>query len=469
MMPMTSRMSAVGNNQYLSLTKQTELLGVPCGRCYYRPIPESDLNLKIMRLMDELYLDQPYKGLRRMLSWLARVHEIEVNIKRLNRLYYKVMGLQSVLPGPHTSRPTPGNKTFPYLLRGLTIDQPNQVWQTDISYIPMSGGYLYLTVWIDVFSRFVLNWSLSNTMTAEWCAEVYEQTSEKWGSPRIVNTDQGSQYTSAIFTGTVLNNSSVQLSMDGRGRATDNAFIERLWRTVKYEYIYLHDFSDGGTLNRGLHAYFDYYNWARDHSFLGPGLPHQFYPTGLNLCHKLSRIGVHFIPLDHEPIINEDGALKNDCERNAIHRLLDNFQSAYSQLDTIFVLDALYACAPVVERLNAVKNWRYVVTAKEAGSQHLFAQFDQRNEAGNVKWLDEQDEQGRRWEIGYTNGLELNASSAHLKVNLVFARSTDARGKEIVYSYLTNIKLTKKNIGRILSIGRSRWKIENETFNTLKN
>ena len=279
-MSMTSRMSAVGNHQYLSLTKQTELLGVPRGRCYYRPIPESDLNLKIMRLMDEHYLDHPYKGPRRMLSWLARVHEIEVNVKRLNRLYYKVMGLQSVLPGPHASRPTPGNKTFPYLLRGLTIDQPNQVWQTDISYIPMSGGYLYLTAWIDVFSRFVLNWSLSNTMTAEWCAEVYEQTSEKWGSPRIVNTDQGSQYTSAIFTGTVLNNSSVQLSMDGRGRATDNAFIERLWRTVKYEYIYLHDFSDGGALKRGLHAYFDYYNWARDHSSLGPGLPHQFYPTG---------------------------------------------------------------------------------------------------------------------------------------------------------------------------------------------
>ena len=174
-------------------------------------------------------------------------------------------------------------------------------------------------------------------------------------------------------------------------------------------------------------------------------------------------------PLDHEPIINEDGAVKNDCERNAIHRLLDNFQSTYSQLDTIFVMDALYACAPVVERLNRVKNWRYVITAKEAGNQHLFAQFDQRNESGEVKWLAEQDEQGRQWEIGYTNGLELNASSAHLKVNMVFARSTDAQGKEVVYSYLTNIKLTQKNVGCILSIGRSRWKIENETFNTLKN
>jgi putative transposase len=264
----------------LSLSHRCELLAVPRGRCYYEPLPESELNLRIMRLMDEHYLNHPDKGPRRMQSWLAPVHGLEVNIKRLNRLYYSVMGLQSVLPGPHTSKPAPGNKTYPYLLRGLSIERPNQVWQTDISYVPMRGGYLYLTAWIDVFSRFVLNWSLSNTMTAEWCAEVYEQTTHRWGLPQIVNTDQGSQYTSEVFTRCVLKESSVQLSMDGRGRATDNAFIERLWRTVKYEYIYLHDFEDGAALNRGLYAYFDYYNWARDHSSLGPGLPHQFYPTG---------------------------------------------------------------------------------------------------------------------------------------------------------------------------------------------
>jgi putative transposase len=280
MMPMTTKLASIDRYAQLSLSRQTELLGVPRGRCYCEPIPETELNLKIMRLIDEHYLDHPDKGPRRMKSWLARVHDINVNIKRLNRLYYSIMGLQSVLPGPHTSKPAPGHKTYPYLLRGLTIEQPNQVWQTDISYIPMSGGYLYLTAWIDVFSRFVLNWSLSNTMTAEWCTEVYEQTIEKWGLPQIVNTDQGSQYTSEIFSQTVLSNPSVQLSMDGRGRATDNAFIERLWRTVKYEYIYLHDFEDGSALYRGLHAFFDYYNWARDHSSLGPGLPHQFYPTG---------------------------------------------------------------------------------------------------------------------------------------------------------------------------------------------
>lgn len=279
-MPMTTRLSAVGSSPYLSLCRQTELLDVPRGRCYYQPLPESEINLHIMRLMDEHYLKHPDKGPRRMASWLARVHNIRVNIKRLNRLYYRVMGLQSVLPGPHTSKPGPGHKTYPYLLRGLTIDRPNQVWQTDISYIPLQGGYLYLTAWIDVFSRFVLSWSLSNTMTAEWCTQVYEQTIDRWGVPQIVNTDQGSQYTSDIFTQTVLSNSSVRLSMDGRGRATDNAFIERLWRTVKYEYIYLHDFADGRALNQGLLTFFDYYNWERDHSSLGPGLPHQFYLIG---------------------------------------------------------------------------------------------------------------------------------------------------------------------------------------------
>ena len=279
-MPITTKLAALSPTTHLSLSRQAELLDVPRGRYYYRPLPESEQNLHIMRLMDRHYLDHPDKGPRRMRSWLARVHHIEVNIKRLNRLYYKVMGLQSVLPGPHTSKPSPGNKIYPYLLRGLRIERPDQVWQTDISYVPMSDGYLYLTAWIDVFSRFVLDWSLSNTMTAEWCAEIYERTVDRWGPPEIVNTDQGSQYTSQIFSQTVLSNHGVRLSMDGRGRATDNAFIERLWRTVKYEYIYLHDFKDGIALHRGLNAYFDYYNWARDHSSLGPGLPHQFYPTG---------------------------------------------------------------------------------------------------------------------------------------------------------------------------------------------
>ena len=280
MMPVPQRVAALGQFDYLSICKQCELLDVPRCRYYYQPLPESELNLRLMRLMDEHYLDYPDKGPRRMQLWLARAYNLHVNIKRLNRLYYKVMGLQSVLPGPHTSKPNPGHKIYPYLLRDLHVERPNQVWQTDISYIGMRRGYLYLTAWIDVYSRFVLSWSLSNTMTAQWCADLYEQTTHKWGLPEIVNTDQGSQYTSEIFTAQVLAHPHTQLSMDGKGRATDNAFIERLWRTVKYEYIYLHDFENGLALDRGLNGYFEYYNWARDHSALDPSLPCQHYPTG---------------------------------------------------------------------------------------------------------------------------------------------------------------------------------------------
>ena len=169
---------------------------------------------------------------------------------------------------------------YPYLLRDVRIERPNQVWQTDITYIGMPRGYLYLTAWIDVYSRFVLSWSLSNTMTASWCAETYVKTVDRWGAPEIVNTDQGAQYTAACFIDAVLSTETTKLSMDGRGRATDNAFIERLWRTVKYEYIYLHDHVDGLTLNKGLQTYFDFYNWARDHSALQHSLPSQHYPVG---------------------------------------------------------------------------------------------------------------------------------------------------------------------------------------------
>jgi len=276
-MPESVKLASVNRQSDLSLKRQCELLEINRGRFYYQPLPESDLNLRLMRLMDEHYLEHPDKGPRRMQSWLSRKHDLKVNIKRLNRLYYKVMRLQSVLPGPHTSKPAPGHKIYPYLLRGLSIEKPNEVWQTDITYVGLSGGYLYLTAWIDVATRFVLNWSLSNTMTADWCAELYQHTMDKWGSPQIVNTDQGSQYTSQVFVKAVLGNKQTQLSMDGKGRATDNAFIERLWRTVKYEYIYLHDFYDGKALAKGLESFFNYYNYDRDHSALEPSLPCQHY------------------------------------------------------------------------------------------------------------------------------------------------------------------------------------------------
>jgi len=270
-------LSAISRNEDLSLIRQCELLDINRGQLYYKAVPESDFNLKLMRLMDEHYLQHPDKGPRRMQSWLKRKYDIEVNIKRLNRLYYRVMGLQSVLPGPHTSKSTPGHKIYPYLLRGLSIDKPNQVWQTDISYIGLQGGYLYLTAWIDVATRFVLDWSLSNTMTAEWCVETFQRAIDNWGRPEIVNTDQGSQYTSELFTSSILQGNQTLLSMDGKGRATDNAFIERLWRTVKYEYIFLHDFADGLALHKGLIDFFYYYNYDREHSALQPPLPCQHY------------------------------------------------------------------------------------------------------------------------------------------------------------------------------------------------
>ena len=273
MNPLSVRLAAIHRRDNLSLSRQCQLLNVNRGRLYYQPLPESELNLRILNLMDEHYINYPDKGPRRMQSWLARVHGIEVNIKRVNRLYYHVLQLQSVLPGPHTSKPAPGHKVYPYLLRGLKINQPNQVWQTDITYIRMVGGYLYLTAWIDVATRFVLSWSLSNTMTSKWCAELYEQTKRRWGNPQIVNTDQGSQYTSEEFTQVVLADEKTKLSMDGKGRATDNAFIERLWRTVKYEHIFLHDYADGMALHKGLDTYFRYYNFEREHSALELQLP----------------------------------------------------------------------------------------------------------------------------------------------------------------------------------------------------
>lgn len=174
-------------------------------------------------------------------------------------------------------------------------------------------------------------------------------------------------------------------------------------------------------------------------------------------------------PLAHEPIVREDGAVKNDCERNAIHRLLDYFQLVHNGVNTIFTMDALYSCAPVIRRLQQVADWRYAIGIKEDGNAYLFEQFDQLNERHKVKWMDDQDDNGDEWEIAYVNGLALNASATDLRVNMVYAIRKDAKGKETVFSYITNIKLSKRNSVKLLNIGRSRWKIENETFNTLKN
>lgn len=269
----------------LSVQKQCNLLNISRSSYYYKPTGESDLNLELMRLMDEHYLEHPYKGAPMMYAWLKHEMGYSINKKRIERLYYEVMGLRAVAPGKHTTKRNPEHKAYPYLLRNLLIDKPNQAWGMDISYIPMQKGFMYLVAIIDLYSRYVVNWSVSNTMTAEWCASVFEEAILINGKPEIINTDQGIQFTSKVFTKAVLD-SKVRLSMDGKGRATDNAFVERLWRSVKYEMIYLNPPVDGLDLNLKLIEYFDYYNNRRLHSSLDFRKPVNFY----NEFKKLTQI-----------------------------------------------------------------------------------------------------------------------------------------------------------------------------------
>jgi len=258
------------------LVKQCETLSIHRSGFYYKPKGESELNLELMREMDEHYLHHPFKGATRMHVWLTQDKGYQVSKNRVERLYYKVMGLRAIMPGKHTSRRNKSHSVYPYLLLNLTIDRPNQVWATDITYIPMKKGYMYLTAIIDLHSRFVLNWSVSNSMDAQWCRETLEEAIEMHGKPEIINTDQGSQYTSEVFVNYV-KSMGIKLSMDGKGRATDNAFIERLWRNIKYEKLYLNPPKDGLDLYLLVQEYFNYYNHERRHQSLNYQIPAQLY------------------------------------------------------------------------------------------------------------------------------------------------------------------------------------------------
>lgn len=249
----------------LSIVKQCKILDLPKSTFYYQGRQESPLNLELMRLMDEHYLNHPYKGARRMHIWLTKDKGYQVSRNRIDRLYYKLMGLRAICPGPHTSKPNKAHKIYPYLLRDLKIDRVNQVWAVDITYIPMAKGFMYLFAIIDLHSRFVVAWSLSNTMEAEWCVNTVKEAVQHFGKPEILNTDQGSQFTSDIFSDYILEELKIKLSMDGKGRATDNAFIERLWRSVKYEKLYLSPSENGLELYMKLRDYFQYYNYQRRH------------------------------------------------------------------------------------------------------------------------------------------------------------------------------------------------------------
>lgn len=281
--PVKERREQVDREHELPLKKQCELLTVHRSGLYYQPVGESELNLELMRMIDERFMLCPWMGVPRMTQWLRLDQGYEVNPKRVERLY-KLMDLQAIGPKPNTSKPGKGHKKFPYLLRGLKVRRANQVWAMDITYVPVNGGFLYLCAVIDLYSRYVVNWSLSNTMTSEWCRSTLEEAIDLFGTPEILNTDQGSQFTSDAFTNYVTHEKEVRLSMDGKGRAVDNIFIERLWRSVKYEHVYLFPASDGLECYRGVRDYFEYYNRERRHQSLGDETPVSIYQESMELA-----------------------------------------------------------------------------------------------------------------------------------------------------------------------------------------
>ncbi len=256
--------------EQLSVVKQCDLLSVSRSGLYYEPVAESEENLAVMRFLDEQYLSTPFYGVERLVVLLT-VMGYRINRKRLRRLM-KVMGWRTLYCVPRTTKADPAAYKYPYLLRGLKIDEGNQVWEIDITYVPMKHGFMYLCAVIDVYSRYVVGWAISNTMTAEWCTEIVKEAIGQHGKPQIINSDQGSQFTSEVYT-ELLKKEEIQISMDGKGRALDNIFIERLWRTVKYEHIYLYVYEDGLSLYRGLQHYFSFYNGERRHQSLADVTP----------------------------------------------------------------------------------------------------------------------------------------------------------------------------------------------------
>ena len=257
----------------LSVREQCRLLGLHRSSAYYEPVPETDVNLRLMRLMDEEHLRRPARGSRQMVDFLTD-QGMAVNRKRIQRLMRK-MGIEGISPKRRTTLRNQGHRVYPYLLRGLPIERPNQVWCSDITYVPLRHGFLYLVAVMDWFSRYVISWRLSNSMDADFCVEALEESLEN-GRPEIFNTDQGAQYTSREFTD-MLRSRDIAISMDGRGRAIDNVMIERLWRTVKYEEVYLKEYATGDDCYQGIKSYLHYYDHERRHQSLGRRTPAEVY------------------------------------------------------------------------------------------------------------------------------------------------------------------------------------------------
>jgi putative transposase len=268
----------IDRSHELPLGRQAQMLQLSRGSLYYRPRPVSPADLAIMRRIDELHLEYPFAGSRMLRDLL---HDEGVTIGRQHvATLMKRMRIEAIYRRPNTSKPTPGHKIYPYLLRGLAVERPNQVWAMDITYVPMARGFVYLAVVLDWFSRRVLAWRLSITMEAGFCIEAVDEALARHGKPAIFNTDQGSQFTGAEFTGLLLAND-IAISMDGKGAWRDNVFVERLWRSVKYEEVYLKAYDSVGEARTSLGRYFEFYNRKRPHSSLDRRTPDRAYFDGL--------------------------------------------------------------------------------------------------------------------------------------------------------------------------------------------
>jgi len=272
-------------HEHLNVRRQCELLGLARSSFYYQPAQESANNLRLMRLLDEEYTRHPFYGSRKLTQWLGKQGE-EVNRKRVQRLL-RIMGLEAIYPKPRLSQAAPGHRLYPYLLRGVKVTRPDQVWSADITYVPLAAGFMYLAAILDWYSRYVIAWRLSNTLEGSFCVELLEEALGQ-GRPEIFNTDQGVQFTAEAFTGR-LQAAGVQISMDGRGRCLDNVFVERLWRTVKYENIYLYGYQSVQELQRGLGSYFPFYNQERLHQSLEYRTPAEVYRGGTGRGNKVVR------------------------------------------------------------------------------------------------------------------------------------------------------------------------------------
>jgi putative transposase len=264
----------IDSDHELPLTRQATLLRLSRSGLYYQPRPVPAADLAIMQRIDELHLDYPFAG-SRMLRDLLRGEGVAIGRQRVATMM-KRMGIEAVYRRPNTSKPTPGHKIYPYLLRGIAVERPNQAWAMDITYVPMARGFVYLAAVVDWFSRRVLSWRVSITMEVEFCLEAVEEALAKHGRPEIFNTDQGSQFTSAAFTG-VLHDNAIAISMDGKGAWRDNVFVERLWRSVKYEEVYLKAYDSVGEARASIGRYLDFFNRKRPHSSLDARTPDRAY------------------------------------------------------------------------------------------------------------------------------------------------------------------------------------------------